>query len=88
MLNRFSAAYDQCNVVMKDFISSLDEGAILTHRKGMPKVEGKLASLGIPLSVDILIEVICFGYCSANRKVGDFSLNRYFDENLHLLLVV
>ncbi|XP_065076156.1 protein rotatin homolog [Ochlerotatus camptorhynchus] len=64
-----SAAYDQCNVVMKDFISSLDEGAILTHRKGMPKAEGKLASLGIPLSVEILIEVICFGYCSANRKI-------------------
>lgn len=66
-----SAAYDQCNAVMKDYISSLDEGAILTHRKGVNKLgAGKLASLGIPLSVEILVEVICFGYCSANRKVS------------------
>lgn len=65
-----SAAYDQCNAVMKDYISSLDEGAILTHRKGVNKLgAGKLASLGIPLSVEILVEVICFGYCSANRKI-------------------
>lgn len=33
-----SATYDQCNAVMKDFISSLDEGAILTHRKGMARL--------------------------------------------------
>ncbi|XP_062560483.1 protein rotatin homolog [Armigeres subalbatus] len=65
-----SAAYDQCNVVMKDFISSLDEGAILTHRKGMARLgDDKLTSLGIPLSVEILIEIICFGYCSTNRKI-------------------
>lgn len=66
-----STAYDQCNAVMKDYISSLDEGAILSHRKGVTKLgQGKLASLGIPLSVEILVEVICFGFCSANRKVG------------------
>ncbi|KXJ71869.1 hypothetical protein RP20_CCG019454 [Aedes albopictus] len=65
-----STAYDQCNAVMKDYISSLDEGAILSHRKGVTKLgQGKLASLGIPLSVEILVEVICFGFCSANRKI-------------------
>ncbi|XP_058829123.1 protein rotatin homolog [Topomyia yanbarensis] len=64
-----STAYDQCNSVIKDFISSLDEGAILTHRRSFPKMEGKLQSLGIPLTVEILVEVICFGYCSSNKKI-------------------
>lgn len=68
---------------MKDYISSLDEGAILSHRKGVTKLgQGKLASLGIPLSVEILVEVICFGFCSANRKVGGTFL---FPEALSVL---
>lgn len=63
-----STAYDHCNGVIKDFISSLDEGAILTHRRSYPKTTAKFSSLGIPLTVEILIEVICFGYCSSNKK--------------------
>ncbi|XP_055593623.1 protein rotatin homolog [Uranotaenia lowii] len=64
-----SAAYDACNGVIKDYISSLDEGAILTHRRTFPKVEGKMSALGIPLTVEILVEVICFGFCSQNTKI-------------------
>ncbi|XP_053687362.1 protein rotatin homolog [Sabethes cyaneus] len=64
-----STAYDQCNVVIKNYISSLDEGAIVTDRKGLSKMGGKLQSLGIPLTVEILVEVICFGFYSANRKI-------------------
>ncbi|KAL9703786.1 hypothetical protein quinque_007304 [Culex quinquefasciatus] len=66
-----SSAYDQCAAVIGDYISSLDEGAILTRRKSFPKTSSssKLSSLGIPLSVEILVEVICFGYCSTNKKI-------------------
>ncbi|XP_055535031.1 protein rotatin homolog [Wyeomyia smithii] len=64
-----STAYDACCGVIKDYISSLDEGAILTHRKGSFKMENKLQSLGIPLTVEILVEVVCFGFCHANRKI-------------------
>ncbi|XP_058458275.1 protein rotatin homolog [Malaya genurostris] len=63
------AAYDQCNNVIKEFISCLDEGAILTHRRSFPKMKGKLHSLGIPLTVEILVEVICFGCSSVNEKI-------------------
>ncbi|XP_055627670.1 protein rotatin homolog [Toxorhynchites rutilus septentrionalis] len=64
-----STAYDSCNDIIKDFISSLDEGAIITHRKSYAGGTAKLSSLGIPLTVDILVEIICFGYYNSNKKI-------------------
>ncbi|ETN66053.1 hypothetical protein AND_002165 [Anopheles darlingi] len=62
-------AYELCTGMMKDFIGQLDEGAILTRRSLFSKTAPKLRSLGIPLSLEILTEITCFGYPSANVRI-------------------
>lgn len=70
----FSTAYDCCNDIIKDFVCSLDEGAVITHRRIHVDGAAKLSSLGIPLTVDILVEIICFGFYSSNKKVSRYKL--------------
>ncbi|XP_050096814.1 protein rotatin homolog [Anopheles aquasalis] len=62
-------AYELCTGMMKDFIGQLDEGAILTRRSLFSKTAPKLRSLGIPLSLEILTEITCFGFPSANARI-------------------
>uniref|UniRef100_A0A182JF50 Rotatin N-terminal domain-containing protein n=1 Tax=Anopheles atroparvus TaxID=41427 RepID=A0A182JF50_ANOAO len=62
-------AYTLCMDMMKEFIGQLDEAAILTRRTLTSTVSPKLRALGIPLSLRIVTEIICFGYTSSNSKI-------------------
>uniref|UniRef100_A0A182MXW6 Rotatin N-terminal domain-containing protein n=1 Tax=Anopheles dirus TaxID=7168 RepID=A0A182MXW6_9DIPT len=61
--------YDMCAKMMKDFIGQLDDGAILTRRSLFSSSSPKLRAMGMPLSVQILTEITCFGYTSTNVKI-------------------
>ncbi|XP_052871704.1 protein rotatin homolog [Anopheles cruzii] len=62
-------AYDLCTGMMKEFVGQLDEGSIMTRRSLFSKTSPKLRSLGIPLSLEIVTEITCFGYPSSNTKI-------------------
>ncbi|XP_035901362.1 uncharacterized protein LOC118507232 [Anopheles stephensi] len=64
-----SEVYEICANMMKDFIGQLDDGAILTRRGLLSSSAPKLRAMGIPLSLQILTEITCFGYTSQNSKI-------------------
>ncbi|XP_049290028.1 uncharacterized protein LOC125767467 [Anopheles funestus] len=64
-----SEVYQICANMMKDFISQLDDSAILTRRSQLSNTGPKLRAMGIPLSLQILTEITCFGYKDRNSKV-------------------
>uniref|UniRef100_A0A182JWF6 Rotatin N-terminal domain-containing protein n=1 Tax=Anopheles christyi TaxID=43041 RepID=A0A182JWF6_9DIPT len=64
-----SEVYELCATMMKDFIGQLDEGAILSRRSLFSSTAPKLRSMGMPLSLQIITEITCFGYTSKNSKI-------------------
>ncbi|XP_050081131.1 uncharacterized protein LOC126568659 [Anopheles maculipalpis] len=64
-----SEVYEICANMMKEFIGQLDDGAILTRRGLLSSSAPKLRAMGIPLSLQILTEITCFGYKSRNSKI-------------------
>uniref|UniRef100_A0A182SM13 Rotatin N-terminal domain-containing protein n=1 Tax=Anopheles maculatus TaxID=74869 RepID=A0A182SM13_9DIPT len=64
-----SEVYEICANMMKEFIGQLDDGAILTRRGLLSSSAPKLRAMGIPLSLQILTEITCFGYTSSNSKI-------------------
>uniref|UniRef100_A0A1S4H7L0 Rotatin N-terminal domain-containing protein n=1 Tax=Anopheles gambiae TaxID=7165 RepID=A0A1S4H7L0_ANOGA len=64
-----SVAYELCANMMKDFIGHLDEGAILSRRSLFSSSAPKLRAMGMPLSLQIITEITCFGYTSKNSKI-------------------
>ncbi|XP_053670517.1 uncharacterized protein LOC128720842 [Anopheles nili] len=61
--------YESCSNMMKDFIGQLDEAPILTRRSLFSQGSPKLRAMGMPLSLQILTEVTCYGYTSSNMKI-------------------
>ncbi|XP_058118353.1 protein rotatin homolog [Anopheles ziemanni] len=61
--------YDVCLEMVKKCAAALDECTILKLPKLAKNLPPKLRAIGIPLSLQILTEIICFGYTSPNSKI-------------------
>ncbi|XP_053658857.1 uncharacterized protein LOC128707924 [Anopheles marshallii] len=64
-----SEVYEICTKMMKDFIGQFDDSATLTRRSLLSNTAPKLRAMGIPLSLQILTEITCFGYKDRNSKI-------------------
>uniref|UniRef100_A0A182WF54 Rotatin N-terminal domain-containing protein n=1 Tax=Anopheles minimus TaxID=112268 RepID=A0A182WF54_9DIPT len=64
-----SEVYEICAKMMKDFVGQLDESAILTRSCLLSSTAPKLRAMGIPLTLEILTEITCFGYKDKNSKI-------------------
>lgn len=67
-------AYALCAEQMKLFFGRLLDGSAMPQRNQHQLGQSRVVFLGVPLTVDLLVEVICFGEPSDDAKVSNHQL--------------